>query len=77
MINKNIEEKLQKAHTHLHLWEFYTEVSAKLDKYEEQCDSQLMSDTLSSRTRDFLKEMAENIKVRMEDYKKKPMLLFP
>ncbi|KAM3852614.1 nesprin-2 isoform 7-T7 [Vipera latastei] len=62
LINKNIEEELQKAHTRLHLWEFYTEVSAKLDKYEELCDSQLMSDTLSSRTRDFLKEMAENIK---------------
>ncbi|XP_013914384.1 PREDICTED: nesprin-2, partial [Thamnophis sirtalis] len=62
LTNKNIEEKLQKAHAHLHLWEFYTEVSAKLNKYEEQYDSQLMPDTLSSCTMDFLKEKAENIK---------------
>ncbi|XP_063145116.1 nesprin-2 [Candoia aspera] len=66
LINKNIEENLQKAHTHLHLWESYTslynEVSAKLDKYEEQCDSQLMSDTLSSYTTDSLKQKAQDIK---------------
>lgn len=77
LTNKNIQEKLQEARAHLHLWEFYTEVSAKLDKYEEQYDSQLMPDTLSSCTMDFLKEKAENIKVRMEECKKKPMFLFP
>ncbi|XP_070607106.1 nesprin-2 isoform X2 [Erythrolamprus reginae] len=62
LTNKNIEEELQKAHAHLHLWEFYTEISAKLDNYEEQYDSQLMPDALSSCTMDFLKEKAENIK---------------
>ncbi|XP_070798547.1 nesprin-2 [Pituophis catenifer annectens] len=62
LTNKNIEEKLHKARAHLHLWEFSTEVSAKLDKYEEQYDSQLMPDTLSSCTMDFLTEKAENIK---------------
>ncbi|XP_026554203.1 nesprin-2 [Pseudonaja textilis] len=62
LTNQNIEETLQKARAHLNLWGFYTELSAKLDKCEEQYDSQLMPDTVSSCTMDILKEKAENIK---------------
>uniref|UniRef100_A0A8D2IHH5 Spectrin repeat containing nuclear envelope protein 2 n=1 Tax=Varanus komodoensis TaxID=61221 RepID=A0A8D2IHH5_VARKO len=41
LVNREIEDQLQKTQTALHLWEPYTElhaeVTAKLDKHEEQC----------------------------------------
>uniref|UniRef100_A0A803TY05 Spectrin repeat containing nuclear envelope protein 2 n=1 Tax=Anolis carolinensis TaxID=28377 RepID=A0A803TY05_ANOCA len=45
LINKEIEDQLQKAQTYLPFWKsyvgVYAEVSAKLDKHEEQCNSLL------------------------------------
>ncbi|XP_062823576.1 nesprin-2 [Anolis carolinensis] len=66
LINKEIEDQLQKAQTYLPFWKsyvgVYAEVSAKLDKHEEQCNSLLAVNIPAGCTRDFLKEKSQDVK---------------
>ncbi|XP_067324598.1 nesprin-2 [Anolis sagrei] len=66
LINKEIEDQLQKAQTYLPLWksyvDLYAEVSAKLDKHEEQCNSLLAVNIPAGCTRDFLNEKSQDVK---------------
>nr|XP_060611126.1 nesprin-2 [Anolis sagrei ordinatus] len=67
LINKEIEDQLQKAQTYLPLWksyvDLYAEVSAKLDKHEEQCNSLWAVNIPAGCTRDFLNEKSQDVKV--------------
>ncbi|XP_044291548.1 nesprin-2 isoform X3 [Varanus komodoensis] len=66
LVNREIEDQLQKTQTALHLWEPYTElhaeVTAKLDKHEEQCCSLQVARTPTGCTVDFLKRKIQEVK---------------
>ncbi|KAH0620304.1 hypothetical protein JD844_020517 [Phrynosoma platyrhinos] len=66
LINREIEDQLQKVQTYLPLWEsyvgLYAEVTTKLDKHEEQCNSLLVLNIPAGCARDFLKEKAQDVK---------------
>ncbi|XP_061468359.1 nesprin-2 isoform X2 [Rhineura floridana] len=66
LVNKDIEDQLQKAQTSLQLWESYTSLHAeamgKLDKHEEQYNSLLVAAMPASPTRDFLKQKIQDVK---------------
>ncbi|XP_062974204.1 nesprin-2-like [Elgaria multicarinata webbii] len=66
LANKEIEDQLRKAQTLLHLWEPYAslhaEVTAKLDRQEEQCSSLQLANTPAGCTMDFLKQKAQEVK---------------
>ncbi|XP_042310386.1 nesprin-2 isoform X2 [Sceloporus undulatus] len=66
LINREIEDQLQKVQTYLPLWEsyigLYAEVTAKLDRHEERCNSLLVLNIPAGCTRDFFKEKAQDLK---------------
>ncbi|XP_015272130.1 PREDICTED: nesprin-2-like, partial [Gekko japonicus] len=65
LINQDIADQLQKAQTSLQLWESYAglhaELTAKLDKHEEQCTSLLVATVPASGTMDFLRQKSQTI----------------
>uniref|UniRef100_A0ABM5FBV7 Nesprin-2 isoform X3 n=1 Tax=Pogona vitticeps TaxID=103695 RepID=A0ABM5FBV7_9SAUR len=66
LLNTEMKDQLQKAQNHLGLWESYvdlcTEVTAKLDKHEEECNSLLMANRPTSCTTDLLKQKIQDVK---------------
>uniref|UniRef100_A0ACB8G6D5 Uncharacterized protein n=1 Tax=Sphaerodactylus townsendi TaxID=933632 RepID=A0ACB8G6D5_9SAUR len=65
LISEDTADQLQKARASLHLWESYAglhaEVTAKLDKHQEQCASLLAATVPASGTRDFLRQKSQDI----------------
>ncbi|XP_053143373.1 nesprin-2 isoform X2 [Hemicordylus capensis] len=65
-LNEEIGDQLQKVQTSLSLWDSYiglhADVTAKLDKHEEQCNSLLEASIPAGLTMEFLKQKIQDVK---------------